>query len=265
VAAIQQKVEELADVLSLQLPDGQSYVDLLLAAQERLAQETVSVAVALAKPAMEEELLAVAGSLRDELATACRRGPTGGGRSRTESPTNYPPLPLSSSLLPHSAFRAPHSADPGLESLVGIAVQRARQNRTPLTLALFEIDHFNDLLFQLGPGGMTEVLHSLQSAIADWTNQPNEAQLVSDSQLAMLWEDCSRSDAVQFARNCLAAVRSWSREEFPLGADLTLSIGLATLESAPKNYPSGELIDAASRCLSGAQLSGGDTVKSIAF
>ena len=112
---------------------------------------------------------------------------------------------------------------------------------------------------------MTEVLHSLQSAIADWTNQPNEAQLVSDSQLAMLWEDCSRSDAVQFARNCLAAVRSWSREEFPLGADLTLSIGLATLESAPKNYPSGELIDAASRCLSGAQLSGGDTVKSIAF
>jgi GGDEF domain-containing protein len=162
-------------------------------------------------------------------------------------------------------LRATHSADPGLESRVGIAIQRARQNRAPLTLALFEIDHYSDLLFQLGPGGMTEVAYALQSAIADWTNQRNEALLVSDSQLAMLWEDCSRSDAVQFARNCLSAVRPWSREEFPLGSDLTLSIGLATLESAPKNYPSNELIDAATRCLTGAQLSGCDTVKSIAF
>ena len=50
-----------------------------------------------------------------------------------------------------------------------------------------------------------------------------------------------------------------------MGDDLTLSAGLATLEFAPKNYPARELIDAAQRCLSGAQLSGGDTVKSIEF
>jgi hypothetical protein len=60
-------------------------------------------------------------------------------------------------------------------------------------------------------------------------------------------------------------VRSWSREQFPLGSDLTLSAGLATLQCASKNYPASELITAAERCLTGAQLSGGDTVKSIEF
>jgi hypothetical protein len=46
---------------------------------------------------------------------------------------------------------------------------------------------------------------------------------------------------------------------------MTLSAGLATLEVPPRNFQPHQLIDAAWRCLSGAQLSGGDTLKSIAF
>src|SRR5439155_20080772 len=144
-------------------------------------------------------------------------------------------------------------------------VQRSRQTRQPLTLALFEIDRFSDLLVQAGPTGRKEVTYSLRCALADWANQQDEAILVSDSRLAMVWEDCPRSDAVQLARDCLAAAREWSRERFPLSCDLTLSVGVATLEFAPKNYPCQDLIDAAQRCLIGALLSGGDTVKSIAF
>src|SRR5438067_3375991 len=74
IEALQAKVNELAEVLSLQLPAGQSYVDLLIAAQERLADETVSVAAAMASPDAESELLALAGDLRRERATASRRG-----------------------------------------------------------------------------------------------------------------------------------------------------------------------------------------------
>ena len=81
----------------------------------------------------------------------------------------------------------------------------------------------------------------------------------------MIWEGCPRNDAVQVARDCLAAVPDWARDRFPLNFDLTLSAGLATLEHAPKNYRPQELIEAAQRCVSGAQLSGGDTVKSLAF
>src|SRR5205085_536452 len=116
-----------------------------------------------------------------------------------------------------------------------------------------------------GPGGMSELIYSLAAALADWSAQRTGALLISDSRLAMIWENCARNDAIRVARECLGEVRGWSQEQFPLACGLTLSAGLATLEFAPKNYPPHELIEAAQRCLTGAQLSGGDTVKSITF
>jgi HD-like signal output (HDOD) protein/GGDEF domain-containing protein len=273
VVALQSKVSELAEVLSLQLPEGQSYVDLLIAAQERLADETVSVAAAMASPDAENELLALAGELRREVAKASRREPARDFHSKQQhsaqhASSTYTPA---TSHLPALATHSHRSAaaepccDRVLASRLGAAVQRSRQSRRPLTLALFEIDRFEDLLVQTGPAGMIEIAHSLRCALADWANQREEAILVSDSKLAMVWEECPRSDAVQLARDCLAAAHDWSQDRFQLSCALSLSAGLATLEFAPKNYPRQELIDAAQRCLNGAQLSGGDTVKSIAF
>jgi GGDEF domain-containing protein len=144
-------------------------------------------------------------------------------------------------------------------------VQRSRQTRRPLTIAFFELDRSRDFVLQLGPAGMNEMIYSLRDALAEWSGQQSDAQLVNDSRLAMLWHDCPRSTAVEHARNILAAVRPWSREQFPVSTDLTLSIGLATLEFASKNFPPTDLISGAERCLSAAQLSGGNTVKSIEF
>ena len=44
---------------------------------------------------------------------------------------------------------------------------------------------------------------------------------------------------------------------------MTLSRGLATLEVPPRNYPPADMLAAAERCLAAAQLSGGNTTKSI--
>jgi len=167
-----------------------------------------------------------------------------------------------------SAIRNPlasHTPDPGLEARVAAAIQHSRQSRTPLTLALFEIDRFADVLIQLGPIGATEAAYSLRSLLGVWTGHRGEAHLVSDNRLAMLWGECPRSDAVRVARQILSTVKPWSRGEFPIATNLTLSVGLATLEIAAKNYPATDLISAAQRCLSASQLSGGDTVKSIEF
>lgn len=268
VEALQSKVSELAEVLSLQLPEGRSYVDLLIAAQERLADETVSVAAAMAHPDAEAQLLSLAGELRQEMAAATRRAPAGKRQGRpSQAPVAFhAPTRLAEPKNDRRREGANELAmDPSLISQVRAAVQRSRQSRTPLTLALFEIDRFSDLLVQAGPTGMTEITYSLQCALADWANQQEEAILISDSRLAMVWEACSRSDAVRLARECLSDVREWSQDRFGLSCDLTLSAGVATLEFAPKNYPPQELIDATQRCLIGAQLSGGDTVKSIAF
>ena len=67
VADLQYKVAELAEVLSLQLADGQSYVDLLVAAQQRLANETVDAMAALATNQPDGELIALAAELQQRL------------------------------------------------------------------------------------------------------------------------------------------------------------------------------------------------------
>jgi GGDEF domain-containing protein len=209
-------------------------------------------------------LLALAGNLRTELAFAARHARPRGASAPAARASFLNPEPRTLNPRPYPGV-AVNSTDPGLASRVAAAIQHSRQTRAPLTLALVELDRFADVLIQLGPAGATEAAHALQFTLADWTSQRVEALLVSDSRLALLWEGCPRSEALQFARSILAKIGPWSREQFPLATDLTLSIGLATLEFASKNYPASELIDAADRCLNGAQLSGGNTVKSIAF
>jgi len=132
-----------------------------------------------------------------------------------------------------------------------------------LALVIFEIDHFADVLLQLGPTGATEAVYSLRAALAQWTGERGDAQLIGENRLAMLWPDCPRSEAVRLARHALATIKPWSSERLHLPASLSLSAGLATLAVTPKNFPADELISAAFRCLSAAQLSGGDTVKSF--
>jgi HD-like signal output (HDOD) protein/GGDEF domain-containing protein len=269
VAVLQNKVEDLAAVLSLELPEQQSYVDLLLTAHERLADETVAASGVLLE---EEEIATLATEIRAELARATNR------RSglietlfqrKTGSSHATPEQPIAKILsLPHTAVATPRAGVPsegGLWSPLSSALNAARQQRTPLSLALFEIDRYADLLVQLGPIGISEVANSLCTALGQWTGQTGPALLVTDNRLALVSQNCSRSDAVEQARLVLAQVRPWSRQRFAVSSEITLSAGLATLEFASKNYPPDELIDAAQRCLSAARHSGGNTVKSIVF
>jgi len=256
VATVQGKVQELAGVLSLQLPDGKSYVDLLLDAHERLSRESIAEGVMARPTTPEGELLKLAGDLREELGQSIKR---------PAAPVNTEVRPLLRQDSPAVAAAMPTDEhfEPSLESQAVAAVQHSRQTRRPLTLALVELDRFADVLMQLGPALAREALLNFREVLLEWTEQHGEPMILSDSQIAMLWEDCPRNEAVRLAREVMANVQMWSAGQFKLHNDLTVSFGLATLEFAPKNYPIRKLIDAAYRCLSSSQLSGGNTVKSI--
>lgn len=266
VAGVQLKVSELADVLSLELPAGGDYVDLLIAAQQRLSAESLHVAAECSAPPAEDRLLSLANQMRRELHVAGQGSAAGGVRRRRSNAAAVHPESHQESYSSHApsfdASRSPLADDAGLASLVSAAVQRCRQARRPVTLAVFQVDRFGDLLLMLGPAAATELMHGLRSVLADWTSQRCIATLVSDSALALVFEDCPRREAVHLARYALSMVKPWAAARFE-ATELTLSAGLATLESPPKNFPPQELIDGAQRCLSGAALSGGDTVKSI--
>jgi HD-like signal output (HDOD) protein/GGDEF domain-containing protein len=258
VATLQEKVTSLADVLALELPEGQSYLDILLSAQRCLADEALTFAAELAKPQPEQELLALASRLQAELAVATSRGAGG-----------HPPSALAGATASaHRDEQRPHAAtsghrEPSLASLAAAAIQSSRQSRTALSLALFEIDHFGERLLQLGANGMTALIHRLRGELAGWIGQSRPALLVSDSRLALLLPDQPRSEAVQATRTALSAVKAWSLAEFRLPSELTLSCGIATLEVVPANFATTDLVKAAERCLAGAELSGGNTIKSI--
>lgn len=271
VKDLQGKVTELASVLALELPDGTSYVDLLLTAQTRLADQTLEAAAELAAPAVEEELLALTTQLRSEIAAAAGgREPRGPARFATADSSSSgrttdvicPPKANSAVATKGSAV-AMSTGTSALEARVMAAIQRSRQARRSITLAILEIDRFSEVLVKVGPAGAYGLTKRLCEALFEWTGRTAGVYLMDECRLAVIWEGVARSEAVQQSRHAVAESKVQSHDWLGGLAEISVSFGLATLESPPKNYPPAALIEAAERCLSAAHLSGGDTVKSI--
>jgi HD-like signal output (HDOD) protein len=273
VTVLQTRVEELAEVLALELPSGESYVDLLIASQARLAELSLDAVAAQPQHEPEEELLALAGELRWELdAVASGHKTTVVLRPAASAAIVAPPLPPPDrshavALAPIASPRTSTAAvasEPGLSGRIDAAIGRCRQARCPLTLALVEIDRHEQLVLHAGPAALADLVHSVRIALDDCTAGRARPTLVGDATFALVWEDCARSDAVRSVRQVLSYVKTWPFRGSE-GFKLSLSAGVATLAFPPRNFPGGQLLDAATRCLSGALLSGGDTLKSIEF
>jgi diguanylate cyclase (GGDEF)-like protein len=154
--------------------------------------------------------------------------------------------------------------DPGLLGRVVAAAASCRQARQPLSLLLLEIDHFDDLLLTGGPETTESLLRQLVDRLRAELEGAAHLSQLGDSQFAILWCDYDRQQSVEAARHLKRGLTAWVAEHSAaLFAPLTLSVGIASVQLPAKNFPSSELIAAAVRCLETAQLSGGDTVKSI--
>lgn len=271
VGALQNKVADLAEVLSLDLPAGERYVDLLIAAQGRLSDLTVEAAAQMHESSPEENLLDLASQLRREVQSLCR--------DPRPSVKAEPPASLNQRVTEETFVSTerrttvrgahvltPTATEPGLGVRVASAINRCRLARGPLSLALFEIDQFSELLLHLGPTGANDLVHWLRRDLAAWTGQRSPALLAGEAKFAMVLENTPRSDANQTVRQVQKNIKTW-RMPGSTSPDLeiSLSIGVATLALPPKNFPPEQLIEAAERCLSGAKLSGGGTTKSIEF
>jgi GGDEF domain-containing protein len=151
--------------------------------------------------------------------------------------------------------------DPGLLGAVAEMVRECRARRCELSMILAEIDPNQHETLVHGAGAAVAKLQSHARAI----DHPEKALLeIGERQYALLLPDCDRRLAVQYGRE-LARSFSVARvvEEDEPASPLTLSVGVATVSVPPKNFPPEDLVDAAQRCLFGAQASGGNSVKSI--
>jgi HD-like signal output (HDOD) protein/GGDEF domain-containing protein len=270
VSELELKVADLADVLALELPTGETYLDLLAAAQSRLSELTLPMVAAQTHQQPEGALLDLTDELRREMrAILGRPAPKRPAESITGSRVRIP-SPDSAALAsrPRRIARASDQSslacEVGFMTQVSAAIGRCRAARMPVSLLLVAVDHHSELLLQLGPGGVADLLHWLQRDLAEWLGERASAQPIGQATFGVILEQCSRNDAVSAARHALAAMKTWS---LPGGLDLdiapSLSAGIASLTLPPKNFLAESLLDGAQRCLAGAQLSGGGSVKSI--
>jgi HD-like signal output (HDOD) protein/GGDEF domain-containing protein len=302
VTTLAAKVEHLAEVLELDLPQGLDYPAVLIKAHARLSAVACDAAAQLlARQAAtnttepdqglldEGQRLAdeTAGALcsnetavRRETAAECRAvASVAGAATQVHGRLQATSLVRDGSFPSRSADRTSFPAvkprpttptagdlghDPGFVGRVAAAVATCRQARRSLSLLVVEIDQYEDLLFTRGPVEAERLVEALGAECRS-LDHPGAAVVQSrEVQFAIILPACDRRQAVDVSNELISRVRRMTPSAAAADAAVvTVSVGVTSVALPPKNFPAAELIRAAERCLNGARLSGGNAVKSI--
>jgi HD-like signal output (HDOD) protein/GGDEF domain-containing protein len=243
VHRMQSKVEQLAEVLSLDLPCDADYSQLLAAAHERLAGVAAEAAGELATS--ETAVWVEARHLAEVARQATRPAP-------------------SSSHEPVSAAvtTGPQPSEPGLEGHLQAAAAQARAARRPLSLVLIEIDRYPELVALYGRKPCGDWLWRIKTIVAGLDQADAALHDAGEAALAVILPGCDRSAAATWANLLLREVHGVGPRPGP-GRALSLSIGAAAVCVPPRNFQAATLVDAAQRCLFAARALGGNAAKSI--
>jgi HD-like signal output (HDOD) protein len=196
----------------------------------------------------ETNLLEVVDGLRQELQNITR-----------VMRVKHPVIKLPLEQRPAVPLRTLARECPRFTSQVRAAVGRCRSQRCAVSLVLVGIDQVEN-----SPAIASETFAKITGwlrRVCVWETQMEERVVpLGEHCFGVMLDDCERSDAVDTARRMLER----TRKRFTSVSDqLRVSAGVATLALPPRNFPERELIEVAVRCLLGAQVSGGGTVKSF--
>jgi HD-like signal output (HDOD) protein/GGDEF domain-containing protein len=293
VATLQEKVDQLADVLSLELSEQQQYEAVLADAYQRLTTVAEEVAGELIRPRIdgrEIELLAEIERLSTALKKVTRTHSTqrttepwlpigsktvsaGAAKSPAEIPSAKSAQALADALFasehPQPALQrrpAPTEMgyDPGLLGRLTAAVSTCRNYRAPLSLLLVEIDHYETILVSHGALGAERIVQEVGNVCRSIDHPHAACVQTREVQFAVVLPNCDRRQAVHLANELLNRGRDISAgSTSDSSANITFSVGVSSVATPPKNFPAIDLARSAERCLTGARLSGGNTVKSI--
>ncbi len=283
IAAVQEKLGPLANLFSCELPPGVDYRDILIEAHRRMSRLATEVAgdllrSAAATQASTAEDVDLRADLEELTAAAAEFERVGRVKTSGESvsqPQSAAPAHSTTAVAtapPATAAVASPARPVVIESTVSIelrtqvakALVACRQGRQALSLVLVEIDHFPTMARTLGPVAAEHRVAELGQICND-CDLPS-ASLVQARQacFALVLPDCDRREAVAAANDILRRFREEPEQHSgAAGPRVSVSVGAATVPLPAKNFRVDDLIDSASRCLSTAQLCGGNTLKSI--
>jgi len=180
-------------------------------------------------------------------------------------PISGPHNPRRGGAQHNSAQRsAAGQTDPAFLGMLASIAASCRQSRGPLSLVFAEIDHFDDVTLTRGPEGAQRIVRLLGTMCLSVGPADLICRQTRDERYALILPGFDRQAAVEVAQQLLRDMRRVGSMSAAEGqTTMTVSVGVAAVSLPPKNFDPEDLIDSAQRCLSAAQLSGGNALKSI--
>lgn len=250
IDGLREKVDQLASVFEVSLPQGAAHDAILARAHQQLAGETDFAAANVCRHQQAEHHPAKQWQESQSLVAAAERWQSHASTlAAGDSPAAKP-----------SAVVA--IADPGLAGLATRAVAECRRRRVPLSLMLIEFDEFSDLVFRWGLDRASDYVQKFAAKSSAMVLDAHPAEL-GDGQVALLLYGSDRQQTVAVARRLMQLADEGRWLDKGRETPITLSIGIASVAMPAKNFPAADLIAAAQRCLFGASSGGGNSVKSI--
>jgi HD-like signal output (HDOD) protein/GGDEF domain-containing protein len=254
LADLEETIPDLAAVLNLEVEDG-DYRNILADAHVRLGETTEQWLVTEGIKEAQSNLSTAFRQLQQEKKQAAEQ------IAATE--TTIDP-PRSKTVKSQPAIQSNSTADPANADFLGRVadmIAKCRQQRCCLTLVLAQIDHYQDWILRgtiVQANQLVGILYAGATAILP---EDGVAIQSGEGQVALLLPDTTASEGIEAARKLSMFLLRGS--EIKLSREATASIGVATMEVPPRNFPPAELTDAANRCITAAQQHGGGQVKSI--
>ena len=275
VTELQPKVTQLAEVLSVEaaVESETDFSEIVVAAHQQMSALTEEVVELLGHPPLEEEqaysnLLADATRLRHSVDSFL--GQSSGGEEAKPSggaaPSPTTPNSANGSTQPceapaASAARSQMEATEAFLNQLTFTIGHARSKRKPVSLIVFEVIGKSSAEAQTRPI-LGQVLEAATRKIV-------VPEMVGESLhlhcRAFVLPDCDRHEAVRFAEETISRIEQMSLrlEEKGTALEFMVSAGVSSVALPPKNFPPQDLFETAQRCLSAAQSSGSNVVKSL--
>jgi HD-like signal output (HDOD) protein/GGDEF domain-containing protein len=252
VDRLEEKVDQLAGVLRLPLSDGLDYRNVLVAAHGQLAQVASDAA---------EDILRNAADPLD-------RGEPVGLLSEFQAVADSVARLTRGTVAPPAIEIAPAPRSSGEEPAelgrqLAAAVAACRQSRCALSLMFVELDRAEELAATHTTGELSALQRLLETLCRNVDHEGAIALRQGTHGFALVLPDCERRAAVELGNRMIDQVGSLVPRSEGRERGVTLSVGIGTVSLPPKNFPAGELLEGARRCLYGSHASGGGVVKSI--
>jgi hypothetical protein len=264
----------LAEVLSLDLPAGTEYSQIIVEAHTRMAQITEEVAGQLSRPLTGEEkayetVLEDSARLRSAVSDFLHSPSlTAASKHSTDESIAQHELPSAAATSAHQTKSAPVLMPTGGASFPAKFVENltwgvgeCRSRRLPISLMLVEVkgdDSFDS--------NQLHTLHRIvETACQHVDADERRLERLAEQRWGLVLLLCDRLEAVRYAHEVIREVNQHlkRRSEADDSWRCVVSIGVASVTLPPKNFPPLDLVDSAQRCLTAAQSSETSVVKSL--